>query len=1508
MQAVTEIPETHWDWRLYYDANPRARDKIISKWGGFLKDIPFDPLTFGITPNSLLSIEPLQLYLLEAARRALGDAGYSDRPFPRERTASILGIGGGGSPLAVQYGFRTCLPLLETVPGLALDSNELMEKCRPLMPEWTEDSFPGILMNVAVGRIANRFNLGGPNYAIDAACGSSLAAVYACIRELQVGTSDVAIALGADTVQTPYAYMAFSKTHALSPKGRCRPFDAAADGIVLSEGVGAVILKRLADAERDGDRIYGVIKGMGASSDGRDKGLTAPRLEGQLRALRRAYGQARVSPGQVGLIEAHGTGTVIGDQTEAQALIQLMRKAQAAPQSCAVGSVKSMIGHTKCAAGIAGLIKTTLALHHRVLPPTLVETPNPKGDFEEGVLYLNTEPRPWVHGALHPRYAGVSAFGFGGTNFHAVLSEYTGDFIDHEPTASPRWPAELLVWSGDDREALRSAVERCLGSLEAGAQPVLTDLAAATWKVHASSPDRPILTIVASSLDDLREKLRDASRRLREPADHWHDPRGLEFAERPGIQGGPVAFLFPGQGSQYPNMLAQVALTFPEVRRVLDRAEAILAGRLERPLGRFLYPGSTFRPEMDRANQEAITRADVAQPAIGAVSLGLSRLLESLGVVPQFFAGHSYGEYVALCAAGAMDEDELLRLSHRRGAILREKTALMPGGMAALDTDADTAEAIIADLDGVSVANSNAPNQTVIAGRDDRLEAALQRCRDRGVREQRLPVACAFHSPLVAPAREPLAQALAEARLRPPQRPVYSNVTAARYAEDPDAIRGTLVDHLTSRVRFREQVEAMYEAGARIFVEVGPKGILTGLVGQILRHRPHLAMPSDVPGRAGLVQLLHLVARLAAHGVEVRPDQLFRGRVVAPIDLERFSPETGRPKLSPTTWIINSVRNRPKDAPEPRLLGQARPLHERASAESQGPALPAAPKTSAEPASRAPEKRAHGVATNGKPQAAPAPFQPPGRMPALSSAVDAAQVMLRYQDLMQQFLESQTSLMSSYLSGSDGPDPGLLLPFSKFEEGNAHHPTRIVGQAIPSPESTPADAPTAESRALADPAEAPAVRYDRDRLTDRLLGLVSQRTGYPKDMLGLDVDLEADLGIDSIKRIEILSEVTTDLGTDAQSMATELEMEKLTVIRTLRGIIDYLDNALSSPPDPDSSGTVVPTSDIRPQGSDGPASVWGEVLPVQRALVDLVDCPLKPSPGTMLTGGVVLFTDDGRGIARLMADQLADLGQCTVFLGPPEDPASGRDSGAFHADLTDPEAVADVLRRVREEHGPVSGLINLAPLAEAVEGEAWDRRAWRDVKSLYLLARDLGDDMRQSGRDGKAFLLAATGLGGGFGFEADATATAMPGHGGVLGFVKCLAQEWPEVLVRAVDLNAGDPPAELAEALLRELCCRQGPVEVGYLGRRRLTWEPRSAPLLADEEAPPPFEPVEPVLITGGARGITAAIARGPGPPLSADPVDRRAFRVAAGAGVGRDRLGYDHGIDQGGTHRADAA
>ena len=295
--AITEVPPDRWDWRLYYDSDPKAPDKIVSKWGGFLPDVTFDPLRYGMPPSSLPSIEPAQLLALEVVRNALADAGYAERPFPREQTAVVLGMGGGAAQLAMGYAFRSYLPMLDAV--IPAGGKKAFDSCQGLLPEWTEDSFPGFLLNVTAGRIANRFNLGGSNYTVDAACGSSLAAAALAVRELETGAADLVILGGVDTVQNPFTYLAFSKTQAFSPRGRCRPFDAGADGIVISEGVAALVLKRLADAERDGDRIYAVIKGVGASSDGRARGLTAPGVEGQSRALERAYKKAGVSPPQL---------------------------------------------------------------------------------------------------------------------------------------------------------------------------------------------------------------------------------------------------------------------------------------------------------------------------------------------------------------------------------------------------------------------------------------------------------------------------------------------------------------------------------------------------------------------------------------------------------------------------------------------------------------------------------------------------------------------------------------------------------------------------------------------------------------------------------------------------------------------------------------------------------------------------------------------------------------------------------------------------------------------------------------------------------------------------------------------------------------------------------------------------------------------------------------------------------------------------------------------------------
>ncbi|MCK5545690.1 MAG: hypothetical protein KAI35_10760, partial [Desulfobulbaceae bacterium] len=345
VNTIREIPKERWDWQRYFDPNRHTPDKIYSKWGTFLDDVPFDPLRYGMPPKVLTSVEPLHLISLETVRFALEDAGYGNRPFCRDRSAVFFGISGSGE-LGQLYGFRTMLPMF-----FGDKSSDIIDHFSSVLPEWTEDSFPGILMNVAAGRIANRFDLGGANAVVDAACASSLAALYLGVKELESGSCDMALVGSADCMQNPFTYMCFSQTQALSPRGVCNSLDQSADGIVLGEGAVMFVLKRLNDAERDGDRIYAVLKGMGASSDGKDRSLAAPGVKGQMRALKRAYAKSGISPVEVELAEAHATGTVEGDRAEIESISTVYREAGVSPRSCAIGSVKSMIGHTKSAAG-----------------------------------------------------------------------------------------------------------------------------------------------------------------------------------------------------------------------------------------------------------------------------------------------------------------------------------------------------------------------------------------------------------------------------------------------------------------------------------------------------------------------------------------------------------------------------------------------------------------------------------------------------------------------------------------------------------------------------------------------------------------------------------------------------------------------------------------------------------------------------------------------------------------------------------------------------------------------------------------------------------------------------------------------------------------------------------------------------------------------------------------------------------------------------------------------------
>ncbi|MFD0973465.1 beta-ketoacyl synthase N-terminal-like domain-containing protein, partial [Plantactinospora endophytica] len=895
--AVTEVPAQRWPVETYYasEVGPGQAGRIsVSKWGGFLAPVPFDAIGYGIPPAALASTDPTQLLALETAHRALVDAGYRyDTPgIDHSRTGVVFGAE-AGSDMGHAQTLRTMLPAyLGEVPAALQDQ----------LPRVTEDSFPGVLANVIAGRIANRLDLGGPNFTVDAACASSLAAVDAGCKELTEGTSDLMICGGADLHNGINDYLMFTSAHALSPTGRCRSFDSTGDGIALGEGVACVVLKRLADAERDGDRVYAVIKGLGASSDGRALGLTAPRAEGQRRALDRAYARGGISPRQVGMVEAHGTGTVVGDRTELETLTRLFVSSGAQPGSCALGSVKSQIGHTKCAAGLAGVLKTALALYAGIRPPTINLTrPNPAWDPSRSPFAFFTEARPWGV-AAGERIAGVSAFGFGGTNYHLVLAA-------HPHTPEPRharqeWPAELFCFRGPDRPTAHRAVQKLAAALRT------TDRYGRPWRLRD-------LAVTAASAADPRSGPVQVAIVARDPADldqllrralaGEHDPgRGLVQPPRQpaeGTAGGKVAFLFPGQGSQYPGALSELFVTFPEVRRYLE---------LGADMADLLFPPAAFDPDTERAQRQGIRDTRVAQPGLGIGGLAVDHLLRRLNIHPDLTAGHSYGELVALCVAGAYDPPTLLELSRRRADAILAATGDDPGTMAAVTATADRVGAVLAGAglaDRVVLANRNAPTQQVISGPTAAVQDAIAALKAAGLTARHLNVACAFHSPLVADAAGRFAQALAAHQVTAPDVEVWSNRTATAYPMDADRVRHELAAQLGAPVRFVEQIEGMYAAGVRTFVEVGPEQVLTGLVRATLADRPYLAVACDRRTGEGLRDFLVAAAQLACAGVPVQTGWLFHGRDAVEV---AAAASDGRP-----FWTVDGQLVRDRDGASP---------------------------------------------------------------------------------------------------------------------------------------------------------------------------------------------------------------------------------------------------------------------------------------------------------------------------------------------------------------------------------------------------------------------------------------------------------------------------------------------------------------------------------------------------------------------------------------------------------------
>ncbi len=923
--AIGEVPKSRWDSRLFYDADKSAPDRTYTRIGAFIRNFSFNPRRFRIPPSSVPYVDPIQQMTLEAAADALADAGYEKRAFDRTRTAVILGNSMGGE-ITDAYVLRSMVPALQDYLGEVPDFATLGAEARKEilhsfakrmtrdLPQITEDSMPGELSNVVAGRVAYALDLGGPNFTTDAACASSMAAIQSAMTGLRDGDFDLAITGGADRSMGVATYIKFCKIGALSPDGS-RPFDAGANGFVMGEGVGVLVLKRLNDAVRDQDKIYAVIRSMGASSDGKGKGITAPNVEGQKRALTRAWEGAGVDPWDLDLVECHGTSTTVGDRVEVEALTALIGSGRR-ERPVRIGSIKSNVGHLKSAAGAAAMLKTVLSLHHQQFVPS-INYEKARTDLALDVVPLRVQTRPERWESSGPRFAGVSAFGFGGTNFHAVLQGFTPGMA---PARLPRRVrdhgdgAAVALGTGGGEPPVGGQSSGGAGPSAGGARmgggmsgghggnngggagggatggglPVPEGI----WAASADTPEALIRELKAirdgrSTVFEPDAALRVAAAAADNAERNYQIERAIAGLEKGGNydllrqrgihledvpSDGQLAMLFTGQGSQYLDMGLDLAPVFRPAGDTFREADEVMTPLLGRPLTEYIRRNPLLAED---AQFEALRATEISQPATLAVDVAILRVLASYGVFPDVVAGHSLGEYAAAVAAGVLSfRDALLAVSARG----REMAAVKLddfGKMASIAAPPDVIHEVLAQLGGYVIpANKNAPNQTVIAGESAAVDAALELFKARGITVFPLPVSHAFHSRIVAPASAPLRRVLEGLDVQAPRRRITTNVTGRYYPTGDGAARAA-VDILTQQVaapvEWTDQIERMYNDGARIFVECGPKRALSGFVVSILRHRPHRALFTNQPKRGGVLSLRDSLAALFVLGFPVRP-------------------------------------------------------------------------------------------------------------------------------------------------------------------------------------------------------------------------------------------------------------------------------------------------------------------------------------------------------------------------------------------------------------------------------------------------------------------------------------------------------------------------------------------------------------------------------------------------------------------------------------------------------------
>jgi amino acid adenylation domain-containing protein len=835
--ATREIPAERWNAAAFYDPDPDRPGKMATRWAGMLDGVDqFDPAFFGIAPREASRMDPQQRLLLETAWRTFEDAQLTSEALSGSRMGVFIGIGG-------------------------TDYSKIPTRFVRYWDQLDAHVGTGNALSIAANRLSYVFDLQGPSLIVDTACSSASVALHLAAQSIHTGESDTALAGGVNLILSPDVSIAFSKARMLSPDGLCRPFDRNANGYVRAEGCGLVVLRRLSDAQKRGDRILGVLRGSAVNQDGRTSGITAPNGRSQARCIRAALKQAGLDPQAYSYIEAHGTGTPLGDPIEVSALTELIRRQAEADATCYLGSVKGNIGHSETASGVAGLIKVLLMMQHgQIAPQANFSELNPHINFQSTRLAIPRELLPWET-LGKSRIAGLSSYGFGGTNAHLIIEAPPAEsaFVpatgsqngqrtngQHTPE-SPHRHAEIITLSTKSETAL-ATLARELGN----ACENVTDLSVLSYSANTGR------TAFARRAAIVAANRQEAAERLRALAD-GRTAHGLAIGVARATHVRKVAFLFTGQGSQYANMGRQLYRSQPVFRAAINRAETILADVLDVPLKSVLFP-SEDRGTLD---ETAYT-----QPAIFAVQMGLVELWASWGVRPDAVLGHSVGEYAAACTAGVYDWETGLRLIAERARLMNALPS--GGGMAAVFASAEICRAAILGRTSLAIAAENGPESTVISGPLHELDAVIAQLRDQGIRAERLSVSHAFHSPLMEPILGEFRKFAKQFSAAKSNIPVASNLTGTLLDDLPlDADYWTR--HIREPVLFQRGMESLIASGCDTFMEIGASPTLMGMARRFAPNRgaDALWLPSLRKGQDDEHILYGSLAELWTQGINV---------------------------------------------------------------------------------------------------------------------------------------------------------------------------------------------------------------------------------------------------------------------------------------------------------------------------------------------------------------------------------------------------------------------------------------------------------------------------------------------------------------------------------------------------------------------------------------------------------------------------------------------------------------